>query len=69
MIELLLGLLLVAVTAAFSLFIMWRSERDDKQDAEAKVRAHNALQEINDDIASGGDVYLSEQLRKHTRDL
>lgn len=69
MIELLIGALLVAITAAFSLFVMWRNERDGKQDAEAKVMAYEELQRIESDIANGGDVYITEQLRQITRDL
>lgn len=69
MIELLLGALLIAVCALFSFFNLWRKERSSRKDVEEKVRAHEELQRINDDIDNGDDVYLSEQLRKHTRDL
>lgn len=69
MIELLLGALLIAVCALFSFFNLWRKERSIRKDIEEKVRAHEELQRINDDIDNGDDVYLSEQLRKHTRDL
>ena len=69
MIELLLGALLITVCALFSFFNLWRKERSSRKDIEEKVRAHEELQRINDDIDNGDDVYLSEQLRKHTRDL
>lgn len=67
MIELLMGALLVAITAAFSLFVMWRKERDSKHDAEAKVRAHEELQRIESDIANGGDEYVDRILRESSR--
>jgi hypothetical protein len=69
MTELLLGALLIALCALFSFFNLWRKERNSRKDIEEKVRAHEELQRINDDIDNGDDVYLSEQLRKHTRDL
>ena len=69
MTELLLGALLITVCALFSFFNLWRKERSSRKDIEEKVRAHEELQRINDDIDNGDDVYLSEQLRKYTRDL
>lgn len=69
MIELLLGVLLIAVCALFSFFMLWQKERGKRKGVEEKVRAHELLQEVESDIASGGDVYITEQLRKHTRDL
>lgn len=69
MIEILSGVLLIAVCALFSFFMLWQKEREKRKGVEEKVRAHELLQEIESDIANGGDVYVAEQLRKHTRDL
>lgn len=69
MIELLLGGLVIAISALFSFFMLWRGERKSRKDIEAKVRAHEILQQVESDIANGGDVYVTEQLRKNTRDL
>lgn len=69
MIELLLGVLLIAVCALFSFFMLWQKERGKRKGFEEKVRAHKLLQQVESDIANGGDEYISEQLRKNTRDL
>lgn len=69
MTELTMGLFALACSAAAFFFGAWSREKDKRSEAEEKVRAHEELQRINEDIANGGDVYLSEQLRKHTRDL
>lgn len=67
MIELLLGVLVIAISALFSFFMLWRGERKSRKDVEAKVRAHEILQQVESDIASGGDEYIADVLRKHTR--
>lgn len=69
MIELLMGALLIAGVTALSFFMLWRKERQSAKQAESKVRAHEDLQRINEDIANGKDEYITEQLRKYTRDL
>lgn len=69
MIELLMGALLIAGVTALSFFMLWRKERQSAKQAESKVRAHEELQRINEDIANGGDEYISRILREHTRDL
>lgn len=63
-----LGIVLIAFTA-ISFLGLWMQEKSKRKDAEAKVRAHEALQRIESDIANGSDVYVTEQLRKYTRDL
>jgi preprotein translocase subunit YajC len=69
MIELLMGALLIAGVTALSFFMLWRKERQSAKQAESKVRAHEELQRINEDIVNGNDEYIAEQLRKYTRDL
>ena len=69
MIELLMGALLIAGVTALSFFMLWRKERQSAKQAEEKVKAHEELQRVNEDIISGGDGYIAEQLRKYTRDL
>ena len=69
MIKLLMGALLIAGVTALSFFMLWRKERQSAKQAERKVKAHEELQRINEDIANGGDDYVTEQLRKYTRDV
>lgn len=69
MIELLMGALLIAGVTALSFFMLWRKERQSAKQAESKVKAHEAMQEIQSDIANGGDEYISRILRKYTRDV
>lgn len=69
MIELLMGAMLIAGVTALSFFMLWRKERQSAKQAERKVRAHELLQQVESDIASGGDEYIAEQLRQVTRDL
>lgn len=69
MIELLAGVLLICVLTGVSFFMLWRKERDKRKAIEKKVRAHELLQEIDDDIANGGDEYVAEQLLKYTRNV
>lgn len=69
MIELLMGALLIAGVTALSFFMLWRKERQSAKQAESRVKVHEALQRINEDIVNGGDEYIAEQLRKYTRDV
>ena len=69
MIEILGGVVLTLIAALYFVYNSWQSERGKRSEAEEKVRAHEELQRIDEDIANGGDEYLSEQLLKHTRDL
>lgn len=69
MIEILCGISLASIAAFCVAFNSWQKEREKRSEAEEKVRAHEELQAIDADIATGGDEYISEQLRKHTRDL
>ena len=58
------GFLLVLLV----IFIMlWKKEAEKRTEAEKKVKAHETLQQIDEDIANGGDVYINEQLREITR--
>ena len=58
------GFLLVLLV----IFIMlWKKEAEKRTEAEKKVKAHETLQQIDEDIANGGDVYINEQLRDITR--
>lgn len=63
-----LGIVLIAFTA-ISFLSLWMQEKSKRKDAEAKVRAHEELQRVESDVADGGDVYVTEQLRQITRDL
>ena len=38
-----------------------------RSEAEEKVKAHESLQRIDEDIANGDDVFINEQLREITR--
>lgn len=67
MIELLSGVLLIAVCALFSFFMLWQKERGKRKGVEEKVRAHELLQEVESDIANGGDVYIDRILRENAR--
>ncbi len=69
MIEILGGVVLTLTAALYFVYNSWQSERGKRSEAEEKVRAHEELQRVDEDITNGGDEYLSEQLLKHTRDL
>lgn len=69
MMELMFGVLVIGGFALLSLFMLWIKEREERKELEKKVRANELLQQVESDIADGGDVYLSEQLRQVTRDL
>ena len=63
------GVVLSLIVALYILFKSWQREVERRAEAEKKVKAHEMLQEIDEDIASGGDVYVNKQLREVTRDL
>ena len=67
MIELLGGVALTLLCALYIVFTAWRREVEKRTEAEEKVKAHETLQQIDEDIANGGDVYINEQLRDITR--
>lgn len=67
--EILFGAFVIVAFTTFSFFMLWLNERGKRKKIEEKVRAHEAMQEIESDIANGGDTYISEQLREITRDL
>ena len=69
MIEALGGIVLTLSVALYFVYNSWQSERGKRSEAEEKVKAHEALQSIDEDITNGGDEYISQQLLKHTRDL
>lgn len=67
--EILFGAFVIVAFTMFSFFMLWIKEQSKRKEVEKKVRAHEAMQEIESDIANGGDKYVTEQLRKYTRDL
>ena len=69
MTEILGGIVLSLVLALYIVFKAWQRDVKRLSEAEEKVSAHEALQKIDEDIASGGDVYVNEQLREITRSV
>ncbi|AUR88996.1 TMhelix containing protein [Vibrio phage 1.231.O._10N.261.49.F8] len=67
MIEILGGIVLTLIAALYFVYNSWQSERSKRSEAEEKVLAHEALQRVNEDIANGGDEYISSILRESTR--
>lgn len=67
MIEILGGIVLTLSVALYFMYNSWQSERGKRSEAEEKVKAHEALQRIDEDIANGDDVFINEQLREITR--
>lgn len=67
MIEVLGGIVLTLSVALYFVYNSWQSERGKRSEAEEKVKAHEALQRIDEDIANGGDEYISRILRDATR--
>ncbi|AGN51404.1 hypothetical protein VPJG_00040 [Vibrio phage jenny 12G5] len=67
MIEILGGIVLTLIAALYFVYNSWQSERGKRSEAEEKVLAHEALQRINEDIANGGDEYISSILRESIR--
>lgn len=61
------GVVLSLIVALYILFKSWQREIERREEAEEKVLAHEALQKIDEDIANGGDKYISQQLREITR--
>lgn len=67
MIELLGGIVLTLAVALYFVYNSWQSERNKRSEAEEKVLAHEELQRVDEDIANGGDEYISSILRDATR--
>tara|TARA_R110002020_G_scaffold1219_1_gene5916 strand:+ start:179 stop:421 length:243 start_codon:yes stop_codon:yes gene_type:complete len=67
MMELLGGIVLSLLLALYIVFKAWQREAEKRTEAEEKVLAHEALQKIDEDIANGGDDYITDQLREITR--
>jgi len=67
MIEILGGIVLTLIAALYFVYNSWQSERNKRSDAEEKVRAHELLQQVDEDIANGDDVFINDQLREITR--
>jgi adenylate kinase family enzyme len=63
------------IVAAYFFFAMWRREKenrqrsDDKRDElERRLKQHEAINSIKQDVYSADDVSLSERLRDYRRD-
>ena len=69
MMELMFGVLAIGSFALLSMVVLLFKEREERKDLEERVRAHELLQQVESDIANGGDEYIAEQLRQVTRDL
>ncbi|AGN34331.1 hypothetical protein VPSG_00012 [Vibrio phage pYD38-B] len=69
MMELMFGVLVIGGFALLSMVVLLFKEREERKELEEKVRAHEELQRIESDIANGGDDYISNVLRKYTRDV
>jgi uncharacterized protein YpmB len=69
MIELLGGIVLTLAVALYFVYNSWQSERNKRSEAEEKVLAHEELQRVDEDIANGGDEYISSILRDATRTI
>lgn len=67
MIEILGGIVLTLSVALYFVYNSLQSERDKRSEAEEKVRAHELLQQVDEDIANGDDVFINDQLREITR--
>ena len=67
MIEILGGVVLTLIAALYFVYNSWQSERGKRSEAEEKVLAHEELQRIDEDIANGGDEYISRILRDAIR--
>ena len=67
MTELIMGLFVLACSAAAFFFGAWSREKDKRSEAEEKVRAHEILQRVESDIANGGDEYVTRILRENSR--
>ncbi|AUR90095.1 TMhelix containing protein [Vibrio phage 1.137.O._10N.261.46.B5] len=67
MIEVLGGIVLTLIAALYFVYNSWQSERNKRSEVEEKVLAHEALQRVNEDIANGGDEYISSILRESIR--
>lgn len=67
MIEILGGVVLTLIAALYFVYNSWQSERGRRSEAEERVRAHELLQQVDEDIANGDDVFINDQLREITR--
>ena len=65
MIEILGGIVLTLSVALYFVYNSWQSERGKRSEAEEKVKAHEELQRIDEDIATGGDEYISRPARRN----
>jgi biopolymer transport protein ExbD len=64
-----IGVILVMFLIILTLTKWLDEEKSKRKLAEQKVKAHEALQRIDEEIDNGGDVYLADQLRELQRDL
>ncbi|AZF88568.1 hypothetical protein [Vibrio phage P23] len=65
--EALFGAFVIVAFTMFSFFMLWLKERSKRKEIEEKVRAHELLQQVESDIANGGDEYISRILRENSR--
>ena len=62
------GVVLSLILALYIVFKAWQRDAERLTEAEERVRAHEALQKVDEDIITGGDEYVDSELLEITRD-